>query len=399
VSRLGPFVATLVLLAAGPVLLAQEAVAPPDKTAAFLESLQGLDKTLLGAYRFGLYLRGSKNMGSSSFVVARASEESGAVYEVTATIAMAFGPVKNIGDYVLLLNEKLGIVSKVFNKREQKGDQVETKVGTIRSDGDRWIREQVVKLGSDEKGTESEASLTYGGLNYWDLACVFLVARKLDRSVAGAWNLEGVTWPDGAETGKVSRIAFSVTGATTTIDHRGRQVEVRTVQVVREGKDTTLMQLQADGTVLTLGPVGPPILFVAGTEEEAKADIGDTGQAAGAGAETPKEAVMTYFRALAKTEPIERLDDVLDWDAIREEMAAEKPEAGALTSKIIADMIKEQLASRPAAFPPETLEVLEAGLVVEAEGDAATVGVATKPDKFKLVKGADGRWRITHFPH
>ncbi len=409
---------------AGAPARAQEAPAEDAKARAsqLLEGLSGCDESLLGTRHYGFYFGGFKNVGHCTFTVERAPEGSGAVYKTTTTVSISFGPNRNDAHEEILLDEKLALVRGTYHEVEQEGDERVVTDKKITREGGEWVGEVTVD------GQATVHRLPVRGPNHWDLAAALLLVRKLDLSAPGAYQLEGVHFPseveaadeegavepeddfgagegEGAEAeeaaaepeGPAHKLIVVTVATPQQVTHRGQQVEATEVKIEREGQETTTFTVDADRQVLAFGPTGPPIRLIAGTAEEARRDL--PAPTTSAVAQGPLAAVTTYLRAIAKLEPVEALDGVLDWGAIKEEMGAENPAMRNLSDAMFGAVMKEQFQSQPAALTQEQLDLIVPLLKAEVQGDTATVRTpGVEHDAFRLRKVGDG-WKIVHFPH
>ncbi|MCW8141127.1 MAG: hypothetical protein KIT58_19680, partial [Planctomycetota bacterium] len=130
----------LLCLLAAPAALAQGAPTPRDGQG-LLAKATGYDAALEGRHGFGIYMGGTKNLGTATLEVRRA--EAPATYAVTTRMTMAMGPNRRVGTDELLLDERLALISSHSTEEETRGDKTVKKTTTTRRDGDAWVREVV----------------------------------------------------------------------------------------------------------------------------------------------------------------------------------------------------------------------------------------------------------------
>lgn len=397
-----PALSTL-LLASVALAQAPEAPAAPDRTQEFLEAQQGRQDALLGTFHYALILQGSQNMGHASFVIEAAPEGSGATYKVASTLSMTFGPRKNEGQIDTLLDERFAVLEEVEDNHESaRGGGMVEKSSTVKREGDTWH----FSAKRVEPGAEQPLELTldheHAGDSHSDMASMLLMARAFDRAAPGTYRFETLEWPspgDEAQTEPtIKPLEVTVPAAATTISQNGAEHQVHAIRVA-SGEQVMLFYVDAQGRLLALEPEGTPIRFVLVTDAEAATqDQGETQVALGAGAKGPKDAVMLYFAVLAKQQPVAQLDTVMDWASIQAELGAEDENIRAMSPKAVADLLKEQFAKQPTAFPPEQLQLIESTLKV-TENEAQDEALVTMEDlELKVVRKGEG-WFLTSIPH
>ena len=385
----------------------QETPDPADPTQALLDGLEGCDESLLGSYHYALVFQGAKNMGRMNFTVARADDASGGVYSMEGTLGMSIGGRSREGTMSALLDARFAVLRDV-------DEGVETRDGkSIRK------REQFSRTGNtlnfeatqqplDAQGEPSgeaqtaTCSLEHPRPYHTDMASATLLVRVLDRSRPATYSLSTVAWPSAtsdAPAGDPKPLTVEV-GAAREVDVCGETITATPI-TVSKGSDRNPMvyYVDAQGGLAAFGPKSAPILFVAVASEAAsRQDQGQTEIPLGKGSPTPKEAALQFMAVLSKQEPWETLDEVVDWSAILAQMNREKPSTQGLSPKGMAELFRAEMEKRPAPMTPEQLAVFAERMVVEVDGDAATVVMPGRGKRLELTR-KDGVWYITALPH
>ncbi|MCO5165507.1 MAG: hypothetical protein M9894_03945 [Planctomycetes bacterium] len=386
-TLLTPFV--LCLLAASAPAARGEGEQARDGQGLLAEAA-GFDAALEGRHGFGIYMGGTKNLGTATLEVRRA--EAPATYAVTARMTMTMGPNRRAGVDELLLDERLALISSHSTEEETRGDKTVKKTTTTRRDGDAWVREVV-----EDGGAPTTKRISARTPQYWDVPIFVLFLRKADLSRSGDWLLHGTRWDDEP---RAMDIRLQVAPARTKVTHRGREVEVTEVRIERVGKDASIFRVDAQGRVLSLAPEGAPVIMLAGTDEEIGADVAPATAAGEPGVETPTLGVRVYLEVLMKARDVDALDTVMDWPAIFEAMSKENEEIAAIGAEGLRSVFKQQFSQTPSPFGKEELELALGMAEVELNGeDAATVTIPGAEDNpFRLRRGPRG-WRLVAIPH
>jgi hypothetical protein len=274
---------------------------------------------------------------------------------------------------------------------EKRGEQV-LKEETVRREGAEWVYEQP----SDPAGKPKRGPAATG--DHGSLASMILLARTLHAAPAGVYRLSRVDFKAAL---RARALVVTLGPGTTTRDHRGQKVEVREVRMDVEGDDSITFFVTADRRVVAITIQGAPITMVLGTADEVLADLPavDAPKPKGV-ADTPLAAVKVYLDVLARVRKVEELDGVMDWAAIRDDLAREQddPTVAALPPDAMAELLKAQTREAPAVDPAE-VEALVPLLVVKEEGDSAEVAMPPPAQGAFLLRRVDGVWWIVHFPH
>ena len=369
------------------LILSAPAGAQDEAGKLLLKGWSGYDAQLAKTTHLGFYING-KNMGQATLVVGKAPPSSGATYRLALTMKLAVGSRRIEGDETQLLDDKLSLVSRTETETVRKGEAARVKTITIRKVAAEWSFE--VKRGKDKRTCTG----TDDGPDHWESA--LLLARKLPRKAA-TYVLRGIQWPgwpplkSDLPAMEASDIKITVPAAKA-YQHRGKTVQAHVIRFARGEADTLAVVVDAAGNLLAMWPVGgPPIKFVAGTTEECKRDLPSRKSLKG----KPIGAVMVYFKVMFKTLPLDDLDAVMDWKALRAEAGKVEVDLEAFTADL-----KAQFKKQPAPPGKEALEYLPTLLKTTLKGNTARVFLENrKTDVFLLKKSADGTWRITHFPH
>lgn len=378
----------LLCLLAAPAALAQGAPAPRDGQG-LLAKATGYDAALEGRHGFGIYMGGTKNLGTATLEVRRA--EAPATYAVTARMSLVMGPNRRTGTDELLLDERLALISSHSTEEETRGGKTSKKITTTRRDGDAWVREVV-----EDGGAPTTKRTGAAAPQYWDVPIFVLFLRKADLTRSGDWLLHGTKWDDEPH---AMDIRLQVAPARTKVQHRGREVEVTEVRIERVGKDVSIFRVDAQGRVLSLAPEGAPIVMLAGTDEEIGADVA-TAAAGEPGVESPVQGIRVYLEVLGKARGVDALDTIMDWPAIFADMSKDNEEVAAIGAEGLRSVFKQQFSQMDAPFDRDQLELALGMAQVEMNGeDAATATLVGAEDKpFRFVRGPRG-WRIVAVPH
>ena len=357
---------------------------------AVLEKLKAADPALFGTQWFGIYLNGTTNIGKMKLTTAAAPEGSGAAYLVAMEMSLTFGPQKHSGTFEALFDAGFALVSRSsVEVTEVPEGRIEKKETFRQVDGE-WVFE------ADIDGHKTTVKLATGEPNHWEMSSLMPLVGKLDASKPQTLIFRGIHWPKPEESDDpppaVKDIVVTVLEPAK-ISYRGPEVEARMVRVEKTDDDTTDFALDATGRVLAAKPLGPPIVIVAGTEEECGKDL------PAAGAATPKEAVIVYMRVLAKDLPVSALDGVMDFAALLAGMGAENEAIAKQDIATFAANLKSSFAEQDAPFTKDDVAQIEPQLTTTEDGDEAKVTLPDMEDDPFLVHRIGGVWKITRFPH
>jgi hypothetical protein len=365
-----------------------------------LAKLETADPALFGTQCFGMYLKGVKSIGIAKVTLAAAPEGSGAAYLTVMELELVFGPQKMSGKLEALLDATFALLARSsVEVREMVEGRLEKKE-TNRRDGAEWVYEAEISGGNGKVAHRLATSEP----DHWMVPSLMTLARKLGLGEAGTLILRGIHWPKPEEADEpppaVKDIVATVGGAEKVV-HRGAGVEARRIRFAKGDDEVVEVVIDAAGRVLSVTQSQVPLVLVAGTEEECRTDLPapDDGIDRQKGAASPKEAVMTYLRVLAKELPASALEGLLLWPVLHEEMSAEREEIAKLSLEEFKGALIEGFGEQAAGFTPEQLAEVEPGIVAKEEGDEATVTIPTvEENPFRVRRTADG-WKIAHFPH
>jgi hypothetical protein len=382
------FLCAFVLLA-GPAL-AQETPAPDGKARgkALRESLAARDAALEGKLHLGVYINSTKNIGAVAIEIGPGAD--GGAYTVRTRVRLKFGPNSFEESEEVSLGTDLGALALRREKNEQEGEGRQSEKLDARLADGKWSATRSLDGGAEQTGSvEGEPS-------YWGMASAVLLMRKLDLSQPGEYELQGVEWERGAEAPTARRVAVSVPAERKKVQHRGSEVEATAVRLVREGEDDMVLLVGEGGKVLRIEHGETPLALIAGSEEESTRDIAAVGPPVD---EAAMACVITYLKVMAKSEPPEALDGVVDWKAVWEDLSNESPEIKALTPEAFGQLMKGQLAGA-AQVTQEQIDALITMLAPEpsAAGDEVTVRLPGDARSF-VIKKQEAGWRIVRFPH
>lgn len=375
------------ILALALPLAAQEEgdAAAQERTQALLATLTDVDERLLGTTRFTVYVKDTVKLGEMTLAVERHADAAKGAYgiKLEATIVAGENRFENVEE--LVLGADLGARSGKRHKSERSGatGKQETQVLTPVVGGWELARQR-------DENPEQKALVALDGPNHCSLGSLLLLARKLDPTQAATYLVRATRWKEGQEGPVVYRARLSLQPAARKVKRGDAEVEVAAVKVLREGESDMTFLLDAERRLVELTDDSSGIRFVVG-------DAPPPQPAGGAG--EPTSAVVTYLRVLAKAEPVEALNGVMDWQAIHAGMGAEDENIRtALTADQLAEILRQQFAEAEAGITPDQVETLRPLLELKLEGDAAEVLMPGAPAPFKLRKTELG-WKITYFPH
>jgi len=366
-------------------LAAQEPdeAAARDRAKALLSGLTGADERLLGVTKFTLYAQKLK-LGEMVLTVERNTDATPAAYKVKLEATIAAGPNKFENVEELVLGADLGARSGTRRKSEQQGEtkKEERQVLTPIQGGWELTR-------STDASPEQKAEVKLDGPNHCSLASLLLITRQLDLTKEAAYVVQATRWKEGAEAPAVFKARLSVQPAARKVKRGDAEVEVAAVKVLREGESEMTVLLDAERLLVELLDDSKGVRFVVGEAPPAAAPA--------PGSEDALGAVVTYLRVLAKAEPVEALDRIMDWEAIYTAMCAEDADVKNLSAAQLAEILRQQFAQAEAGITVEQVDALKPTLEVKLDGDAAEV-LMPGAAPFKLGKGEAG-WKITYFPH
>jgi hypothetical protein len=392
--------AMLGFLLCPPVLLAQEGDADAKALEAGRQLVAGLkdyDASLAGTYWLGIHLKGAKNIGKTKMVIEQAPAGSGAVYRVVTDLQVSMGPM-NMKTYDDVL---LDACCSTINREVVEEDQNGKKLTSVKKTGDT----QVGKISKDGKSLTSK--LQPAVLDYWEIPSQCLLLRKIPLDKPATYLLKGVDWPapaEGAETADVEQDLPAdcvknvriIVPAASKVMHRGAEVQAYLVRIERDGQDPDVFALDAQHRLLSVTPVKSPIVMVAGTEEEAGANLGPAAPEAPGTAEA-KEAMGVFLDVIAGVKEVDQLDTVMDWKAIREAMAEENEALAAFNDEGFAKLMKDQFKAPKNEAAKAQIAALKEMLEFKMDGDNATVTLPGQ-EKPYVLKKVDGKWKIVRIP-
>lgn len=381
--------AALVVALAG-AACADDAAEAGKKALANVASMEG---RLLGRTTMGFYF-GAKRIGGIDMNVEKAPAGSGAAYKQTVVMTFAFGPQKSKNSIELLVDANLALVSSKKTEVEEKGETKTTTIKETKREGDKYVRTVTVDGGEP---TTMEAPAEGGDYE----ECLTMVAQVVG-TTPGKYSFKGIKWPKDEGEPTWQELTIEVAAATDH-DHRGKSVKAHVSKGSKGGKEPMKLIVSAEGKLLEMAPEGAPVRMIAGTAEEAGADLpkpegsGEAKPMAGGGASTPMAAVEIYFKVLSSQLKIDDLDKVMDWAHMFANEAKENPEVADLGVEQWAKIVKDQIAAALPAIPAEQANLVLTMLKAKENGDSAEVELPGQAKKFVLVKTAEG-WKIRDFP-
>jgi len=358
------------------------------------QAVDGFDLT--GDYAMGIYARGGRNIGMMKLFVERPdAEDEGsdladlvagqAAYRIVSQRVMELQGYKFAGESEHFVDENLALcgfrTKDKFPDRERRWFAYQT--------GDRWVATRAV----DEEVVTFE--LPAEAPNYLAKPVAWLLSRRLDLSHPDTFVLRGINLPSARETG----MGLEYRDITVTIPppimfrFRGRTGPVRLVRYEFAGDETMVMAVTPQNRVLTVYSLKmPEIMMIAGTPEQITEDLYPPEDVA------VLERVIKFCLVLSGHKPIELLDQIVDWEAVRLEMARTVPNADKLSHEEFALIMREALRQHTTDLSAETIELLGLFLEPLVQDDVATVSFPDRDGIFMLRK-RNGEWIITHFPH
>lgn len=354
-----------------------------ERTKTLLSGLTGADERLLGVTKFTLYAQKLK-LGEMVLTVERSADVAQGAYKVKLEASISAMGNKFDNAEELVLGADLGARSGTRRKSEQQGEtkKEERQVLTPVKGGWELTR-------STDASPEQKAQVTLEGPNHCSLASLLLLTRELDLTKEAAYVVQATRWKEGAEAPGVFKARLSVQPAARKVKRGDAEVEVAAVKVLREGESEMTVLLDAERQLVELLDDSKGVRFVVGDAPPAPPPA--------PGSEDALAPVVTYLRVLAKADPVEALDRVMDWDAIHAAMCAEDENVKNLTVAALAEILRQQFAQAEAGITVEQVDAIKPTLEAKLDGDAAEV-LLPGAAPFKLKKGETG-WKITYFPH
>ena len=376
-----------------PTAAAQEEERPRRDAETALAEFAGCDPSLLGTTHLGFYLQGRHNIGSATWTVERAPEDSGAAYQVRLEATLGPAGARTLSREEVDLDPRFALVRGKYREVEQRGEVERRRSRSLSRAGGAWTE----RLGTRD-AAERVLTLADDQPNYADLSALLLLARKLDRRAPGKLVLRGAWFPPPAEPGAdapqgqpESRPVRVDVLTPEELVWRGRRVVADRVRLIQPGQETLVVWLGKGGELLQFGPEAFDLRVIAGAPEEVARDLPPPPPPVG-----PEDAVRLYLRVRAKLEPAGALDRVLDWEAVHRDRAEGDPAARDLDVATFAAVFKATVEREQPAVDPGALEGLR--LEADVDGDQASVRASAGPSEpFELRRAGRG-WRIVHFP-
>jgi hypothetical protein len=357
--------------------------AAQERARSLLSGLTGADERLLGVTKFTLYAQKLK-LGEMVLTVERHADAAQGAYRVKleAKISAGGNTFENLEE--LALGADLGARSGNRRKSEQQGETKKEERQVLTPVPGGWELTR-----STDASPEQKAEVKLEGPNHCSLASLLLITRQLDLTKEAAYVVQATRWKEGVPAPGVFKARLLVQPAARKVKRGDAEVEVAAVKVLREGESEMTVLLDAERRLVELLDDSKGVRFVVGEAAPAAAPV--------AGSEDALGAVVTYLRILARAEPVEALDRVMDWDAIYAAMCVEDENVKILTAAQLTEILRQQFAQAEAGITVEQVDALKPTLEVKLDGDAAEV-LMPGAAPFKLRKGETG-WKITYFPH
>ncbi len=352
-----------------------------------------IDRSLLGTYHFGVYLE-DQNIGTYRFDVEATTVRPDATYTVKGTAGMSFGPSTNKVEQTDHLGADLSLVhSKSVEHRNDGGQETLTDT-EVRLDGTIWRWTEV------ENGTESTATLEYSAPLYAGPGNYLVVAMSLplDDDFSGL-SLASVDWEAQTATGTAALADDTTIEARpwSDFDFRGETVRVRVFLFTSPGTGNPMnVAVTEEHKVIAFWPENAPVKMISGTEEQCSANLA-VPEREPQPEMTPTAAATVYLKVLAKVEPLDRLDDIVDWDAAYEQIVAIAPDAQGLTPETLRALMRAQLGAAEAPYSPEDVATILPGITEKITDDRASVDLAGQ-GRIELRQREDGSWVIVEIP-
>lgn len=389
---------TLLLALALPAA-ADEKAAERERGKALVASFTGVDEALLGTFHFA-HIDEGRNVGSQVIKVERAPAKSGAVYRVEIK---GKSEIEEMGGEetteVTLLDAKLALVSHSGSS-----------VGTLSFGGEKQTRRLSVKVTREGKawkqvtvqdGKERVVRFETDSPDYGQPASRLLLCRKLKLGEAHRLRLPMLFFdllPDDDEGSSIEDVQVVVPAAAP-FAHRGQEVQAHQVTVEGLLKHTVVVDPRGALLATWLG-VGPRF---GNDRYVAAADADEAAKDTEARDESPEAAaalaaVVTWHEVLAGEKPVEALDGVSDWTALRDQAAERDPKLGELTPEAFAARSREKSAEMRKMLGKLAKDMLGMARKGRArvDGDEATVSLMGG-EEFRL-RRADGAWRLVRLP-
>ncbi len=363
--RRTPLAAVLTLVVLGAPSAGQEPAAL-DLAA----RLRAAAPTLLGTTRFVYRLR-ERSLGELAVTLERGP--GAARYTARFSSELRLGGVLRVVSERALLDERLAALEVERREVTWREGVAEVVSSTRALEGDAWVA-----------GT---ARAPASGPDYGPFACRLLLARALAGAPAGSrLTLSGVVLTAAGVSATPLEVVVAADEA------RGAAARVVTLAF---GRERSAIALDPAGAPLEIVVPSSPLRLIPASQAPPAEPVPALPQARGA--PSPREAVRRWLRVAAKLEPVDALDEVVDWAAAERRLEAEiGPFSGG--PAWLAELLKAQLAGAPARLAAGEVEVALQGASIHAQDDEAIAVVPGLGHPIELVRTGEG-WVITHFPH
>lgn len=362
-----------------------------------LRVLKGYDASLARTSELGIYLR-RQRVGAFQSALTQAPAESGAVYLEVTTLSLQVGVTRYAQTVKIFMASDLSLVRKETLEITRAGEALPQSRRTILAlEKGAWVRTHL--QGEGEEGTRSAERTPSSGPNYGP--CLTAVAAKLAQSTkdgsAASYQLPAILWA-GRKRKKTGPATLTLAiGTPREIEHRGRRVQAVRAQITGKG-DPLELWLTPKGQLLTMSGSGIPYTFVQGTPAEIAADLPEPATSAPRGAKTPRDAIEAFLLALARVNPADSLDAVVDFEAVLAGMQKSDPTAPKVSAKDLATLFKTRIERGGGPMTKGLAKAQLKKLKVKIKGHAASAWIPQHKDPFQLRRTPEDRWLIVSWP-
>ena len=366
-------IVVLALLASAPTLAAD--------VSELVGKRRMFDPALEGSQRYALFM-GDLNLGQATVVVEPAGRRDKAVYHTRTLVELSMAPMEMKAEESMWLDAELSIVRGLLQETQINPSGTQHKQREISREGkNQWT---LTQGGEEPRST----TMIYAGSNYKTMSCQMMLARILDGQAPGSWELPTLRWRREDAEPRVEVIELRA-GPVETIDHWGEPTEATPVTFLGNDRGTFYV---AGGQVLRVMPSDAPFMMVACEGEQCRADLPPDNP------EEPhiKAVLEVYFGVLLGSEPVDRLDEIVDWQMVHDSSPVAAPEAlteGGIEGYIAG--VKAEIEQRAGILgaPPVPIRVVLGMAELTYEEDRVRVRLPGRANAVVLYKGEAG-WKL-----
>jgi hypothetical protein len=223
-----------------------------------------------------------------------------------------------------------------------------------------------------------------------------LICRKLGAGPAGKYVFKGANWEEAKGGPAWEDLTLEVSEPTPASYPGGKELTVRRIKGDKSSeRDATVFTVGTDGRFVSFGSTGAPITVIAA---DLAGEARPPEKPVQAGTDTPKAAATLYLQALAGVVPMEKMREVMDWEALKKDAAATHPDINALDLETYVNIFLAELEKQVGVITKEQVDLVLPMLKVEEKGDTATVVIPGQDDKPFHLRKTEAGWIITRIP-